>query len=392
MRRGVDYSDRHDAPRVAVLQRVLPRYRVSLFKALSNALDGSLRIFIGEDIKNSKVRSTNDFEGLDVVKLPTRHFVVRKRCLTNHFGLIAALKAFRPKVIVCEGESNILNYAKVLLYFRIFSPNTALVHWSLGGVPGEGAVQGLKRLLKLVLLSRFDSYIVYSSFGREALIRLGCDPKRITVAVNVSDTTTHLQAARRFGVNKAALRAELGLPNIFTAIYVGDFSKDKRVEVLLEVAARTTSESFNFLLIGDGQELETIREIIKERNLKNIFLPGRVSWEAIARYYLLSNVFILPGRGGMVISEAMAFGLPVLVHRADGTEFDLVQDNITGLRLKNGDVDEILLALEKFRTNPQMEIDFGWNGLNLVRYKFTIEHSSEAIKDACSKAIKLRKV
>ena len=38
----------------------------------------------------------------------------------------------------------------------------------------------------------------------------------------------------------------------------------------------------------------------------------------------MSNIFVLPGTGGLAINEAMAYGLPVICSEADGTEKDLV--------------------------------------------------------------------
>ena len=39
-----------------------------------------------------------------------------------------------------------------------------------------------------------------------------------------------------------------------------------------------------------------------------------------------ADVVVVPGRGGIVISEAMVHGVPVIVHQADGTEYELVHE------------------------------------------------------------------
>ena len=373
--------------RVAVLQRVLPQYRVALLKALSTEFDGALRIFIGKDISNSKVRSAKHFEGLDVVTLPTRHFLVGGRVLTNHIGLVNKLKEFRPDVIICEGESNILNYLKVILYFKVFSQQTVVIHWSLGGLPGAAPIGRLKQFSKRILLSLFDSYIVYSSFGKDALIRLNCDPKKITVAVNVSDTSKHIQQSLALAPRKHELRAKLGLPDQFTVIYVGDFSPDKRVELLIEAVVASRSNPFNMLLIGDGVKFDEIKQRVAEAKLDHVFMPGRLGWEALADYYVASDLFVLPGLGGMVISEAMAFGLPVLVHQADGCELDLVIQDETGYRLTTGDATEIYACIDALRQRPQKLAYLGASARSLVANTFTIKATAKSIQSAVFRSI-----
>ena len=63
-------------------------------------------------------------------------------------------------------------------------------------------------------------------------------------------------------------------------------------------------------------------------------------------------MLLITGRGWIVISEAMAFGLPVVVHQADGTEYDLVRNGVTGMRVSGAGVDDFREALEALRSDP----------------------------------------
>ena len=42
-------------------------------------------------------------------------------------------------------------------------------------------------------------------------------------------------------------------------------------------------------------------------------------------YFAAADLFVLPGTGGLAVQQAMAFGLPVVVAQADGTQSDLVR-------------------------------------------------------------------
>jgi len=297
---------------------------------------------------------------------------------------------FQPDVILCEGESNILSYFKAIWYRRSH-PGTGLIHWSLGGLPGSPITNPLKRIIKRYLLSKFDTFVVYSSYGKEKLIELGCPSDQIHVAVNVSDTKRHLASSRNLVLTKEQAREELCLPMAFTVLYAGTLDDDKRLEALIKALVDTSSPPCNLVVLGDGPLLSNLKSMAFELGLCHAFFPGRVSWGVMAKYYRAGDVFVLPGRGGMVMSEAMAHGLPVIVHQADGTEVDLVRDGVTGYRLDSGSPEAIRAAIKKLYSAPDVAAAMGIVGQKLVEQTYTLESMVKAIQAAAIQAIKQRK-
>lgn len=370
----------NDTIKLAILQRVCTGYRRDLFRKLSNADGFHVRVFIGQDVPNDKACSVDDLSGIDIVKHPTRFFPLGKHKLTWQRGLIKELEAFNPDVILCEGDSHVLGYLRAFWY-RKWHRNVALVHWSLGGLPGVTAKKSCPReQVRFMLQKHFDSFIVYSSFGCDAMRYLGHPDEKLFVATNVCDTDKHLLAASQLHHSPSQMRKQLDLPEQFTVIYVGVMGSNKKVEILLDVAGNSTGHTCNFVLAGDGPQLQKLRDIVSQRKLDNVFLPGRIS--DLPLYYRASNVLILPGRGGMVISEAMAHGLPVIVHQGDGTEYDLVIHNQTGLLLDSCDVAAFRQAIQYLAVNPDKACQMGVNGQQLIRQKFSISAMTEAILEA----------
>lgn len=375
--------------RIAILQRVLPAYRVHLFKIISANVANEVRIFIGEDLPDSKARSITNFGCLDVIKLPTRFFKFGARYLLEHRGLKNALATFDPDVIICEGESNFLSYLKAIWY-RKSNSRVALIHWSLGGLPGAPITNPVKHAVKRYLLSKFETFIVYSSYGRGELLNFGCSRDRIHVAVNVSNTQHHLIAYRDLALTREEVRNELCLPMKFTVLYAGTIEDDKRLETLIKALAEKSAPACNLVVLGDGPMLSDLKLMALELGLHHSFFPGSVSLEVMAKYYRAGDVFVLPGRGGMVISEAMAHGLPVIVHQADGVEFDLVQDGITGYRLDNNSAEAIRAAITKLWNAPEEAAAMGVAGQRLIERKYTSDSMAKAIQAAVVQAIKQR--
>ena len=376
--------------RLAVLQRVCTPYRVGLFQRLGNQPDYRLRLFVGDDVRGTKVRNTEDFGDLDVVRLPTRQWKLGSRVLVYHPTLWQQLDEYRPDVILCEGESNALNAIQAIAY-RFPHPRVGLTHWSLGGLPGvQDRKFELRNVLRRGFRKAFDSFVAYSSYGREVLMREGVRPDSIFVATNVADTTEQLRRAAELACTCSEARARLSLPDRFTVIYVGAMDHNKRLEVLLDTAAHLDANKFTFLLVGSGEFLDALRSSAAARGLQHVYFPGRVTTD-LPLYFRASNVLVLPGRGGMVISEALAHALPVVVHQADGTEFDLVQDGVTGIRLKNGDVEEFRHAILRLREDPELERRMGVRGQALVWERFTPENMVGQIVAAVECARKRRR-
>ena len=345
-------TDHEGGLRLAVLQRVCPDYRVALFSALSAPKSVEMRLFIGKDIPHSKVRSAAVLDGVPVTRLPTRFIRLRNRILPLHIGLIGELRRFRPAVILCEGESHFLGYLQAIYYRVRYAPTTALIHWCFITLPGRSQpTRSAVAVVKAHFRKYFDAFVVYSSFSKDRLTELGVDPRKVFVATNVGNVDKYLRLSSETEETATEARQMLGLPDRFTALYVGTLSRDKRPDLVLDVAARTQQDLYSFILAGDGELLHHLRRRVSREGLSNVQLPGNVT-KALSLYYRAADVLLVPGRGGIVISEAMAFGLPVVVHQADGTEYDLVRNGVTGVRVSGAGVEDFRTALEHLRADP----------------------------------------
>jgi phosphatidylinositol alpha 1,6-mannosyltransferase len=101
--------------------------------------------------------------------------------------------------------------------------------------------------------------------------------------------------------------------------YVGRLTPEKNVRLLVEVEKNliaTGQRNFHFLVIGEGCEGDWLR-----KNLKSGVFPGILRGAALAEAFASMDVFAFPSRTdtfGLVLLEAMASGVPVIVSPETG--------------------------------------------------------------------------
>ncbi len=135
---------------------------------------------------------------------------------------------------------------------------------------------------------------------------------------------------------------------LFTIGYVGRLTPEKNVEWFCELERRVAAGERNFrlLLIGDGSQREWLK-----RNLQFAELPGVLRGESLAAAYADMDVFVFPSRTdtfGLVILEAMASGVPVVVTPETGARVQ-VQDGVAGFLS-----DDFAASVLRFMRDPAL--------------------------------------
>ncbi len=118
--------------------------------------------------------------------------------------------------------------------------------------------------------------------------------------------------------------------NSFSIGYVGRLTPEKSVRQFVELEQRLLAagqRDFRLVLIGEGSEKEWLKS-----HLQSAELPGILRGEVLAEAFANMDVFVFPSRTdtfGLVLLEAMASGVPVMVSPEAGVRVD-VQHGGTG--------------------------------------------------------------
>jgi len=183
----------------------------------------------------------------------------------------------------------------------------------------------------------------------------GFDQESLFYGLNVVDNQWFSERVSNSLIEKNRLRRELDLPESFF-LGVGRFVKKKNWgDVLLayeQVYKNTKRKIPVLVLIGDGPEKLKLKKLVETRKIKGVIFRPFVSQEKICGYYSLSELLILASSSGetwgLVVNEAMACELPVLVSKQCGCASTLVHEGQNGFSFNTGDVEEMAAKMISF--------------------------------------------
>lgn len=169
----------------------------------------------------------------------------------------------------------------------------------------------------------------------------------------------------------------------FNIVYCGRLiplkGPDIAISILKELHQRGYVQA-RLHLIGDGDLMPQLKTQISEFQLDNdILLYGKLTQDKVKAILQDADVFILPGiydpnnhtaeTQGLVVQEAQAMGLPVIVSDAGGAKYGLIEGE-TGFVVKAGDVCAFADAIERFILMPNLKERMGEKGITYVKAKY----------------------
>lgn len=245
-----------------------------------------------------------------------------------------------------------------------------------------------KILLRNLYLRWFYRHVdAFCYIGEEArlhLVRRGISPNRMFFSPYCVDTELFTRERNKFA--RQEVRAELGIGSEQLVIaFSGKLIPRKAPILLLQAIAKLPDLSkITLIMVGEGPlraQVESLgRAILGER----FRVTGFVNQTQVGKYYAASDVFVLPSTydtWGLVVNEAMIFGLPAVVSTNVGCRRDLVMEGETGYSFHNGDADDLARCLARFQADPQLASRMGHQAAKRVA-QYSISNSGAGILQA----------
>ena len=173
-------------------------------------------------------------------------------------------------------------------------------------------------------------------------------------------------------------------------MFVGRIAEEKNIPFLLKNMKTIIKKcpKAKLLIVGDGPDLEAYKKLSeKHKILDNVVFTGKVPWENIPKYYLMSDVFVTASTSetqGLTVIEAMSASLPVICIN-DESFTTTVVDNLNGLIFE--DDKQYIKNITKIYNNKELLNRLRKGAVNTSNMH-TIKYFAERVLDVYNIAIK----
>jgi len=239
-----------------------------------------------------------------------------------------------------------------------------------GGFAGSG--RGFKETCKKHIIRGAKIYFSTSFSHDEYWKMYGAKPDKICrypfTSIRESDICSDYIEHEK----KQIIKDELGITAEIVILSVGQLIHRKGYDVLLK-ASRYLCNT-DIYIIG-GQPTAEYIKIIEELGLINVHFIDFKSKQELKKYFLMSDLFVLPTREdcwGLVINEAMSNGLPVITTDKCVAGLELITNYENGFIIP---VDDEITFAEKVNLligNSGLRIKMAYSSINKIK-EFTIE-------------------
>jgi len=304
-------------------------------------------------------------------------------------GVVPALVRLRPSVVVVSGWST-------------FAAQAAVSWCRLEGVPyvlvveshDEGPRAGWRRAVKGSVVPRVvrgaSGVLVTGTLARRSMVARGAPPERVRVFANTIDAEDFGRRADELAPRRDELREALGASaEDVLVLSVARLVPEKGLDTLIRAVALARDDRLLPVLAGSGPERDRLRRLADELGVR-LRLTGDVEWERVVELYAAADVFALLSERepwAVVVNEAAACGLPLVLSERVGAAHDLLRDGENGALVAAGDAEAAAVALRRLAADADLRGTLGARSRELARgwgYEPSVEGFLAAVREAVS--------
>jgi glycosyltransferase involved in cell wall biosynthesis len=255
------------------------------------------------------------------------------------------LRAFDPE-IVHVFQPIVAGNAGLLIAKQMRIPAVASLHLDLARIThhyGLGSIEPIVNLAARIVFNTADTALAPSRLMQSEMQQRGI--RKVALWGRGVD-------AQRFNPRwrTDTMRETLsnGHPEDIILLYVGRLSPEKQLMQLRTVLENVPGT--RLALVGDGPDRTKLEQHFA--GLPVVFM-GYQQGDALCQAYASADVFVFTSAletFGLVVTEAMAAGLPVVASRVGGVE-DVVSEGINGCTFEVGDTEALIDGVRRITAN-----------------------------------------
>jgi glycosyltransferase involved in cell wall biosynthesis len=346
--------------RIAFIHEEVDPYRISFYEKLNKSRDINPAVFYcekahpyrGGDVKLGKSFLFSEILPGSLIKIP---FLQRE--MKFNPGIWRKLSEGNFDCVAVGGYYH-LTMLLSILWALTHSVPYAIISESHLLNPRNIWKSFFKRILLPFIIKRAAFLLPLGALQAEYLIHYGAKVKDIYYFPNTADVDFFIKESDRYRKKKRELKKELGIKSKYIVLYVGRLTEEKGIFTLLKgfKEAKSSYDSVTLLIVGDGKIRDSLEAFVSKRNIDSVRFEGFIRNPELPRYYAIADIFVLPSSSepwGVVVTEAMASALPVILSDKVGCRGDLLKVDKNGFYFENYKSRQLASYIKRFFENPE---------------------------------------
>ncbi|WP_261291007.1 glycosyltransferase family 4 protein [Paraclostridium sordellii] len=298
-------------------------YRVDFFSELSKGIDLTVW-FENEKVNYRQWKSEIENKNFKYKFLNFKD----NKLLKNMLNLISSFKKEKYDLYIVGGYATPIGILSII-YLKITGKKFILN--ADGGFIKEESKKNY--LIKKFFISSADYWISSGSNCNIYLEHYGAEKAKIFEYpfASIAYSKEDLQPISK--IEEQKLKKTYNLNDI-VILSVGSFIYRKGLDILIKafeiVKLNSPELKISLVLIGGGELKKDYLNYISSKSIEDVTIIDFLDKDELIKFYKLSDLFILPTREdiwGLVVNEAMEFGLPIISSDKAGAAYDLIRDN-----------------------------------------------------------------
>lgn len=323
--------------KILFLTNVPSPYRVDFFNELGKYCD--LTVLFDRDNVAYRDKGWLSFSALNFKSIILKGWNVKNTKIS--FEIFQYLNDSHFDVIIIGGYSTFTGLVSVL-YLKL--RNIPFILNTDGGIIKNDNY--IVYFIKKLLISKATAWLSSGLSTSKYLVHYGANEKRIYQYTFTSLKEEDILKNHVLPIDKDFIKEKLGIKESRIILSVSRFIPIKGNDVIIE-SLKGLGDNVGLYIVG-GKPPKEYLDLREKLALTNVYFVDFMTKADLKNYYLAADIFVLATRydaWGLVINEAMSFGLPVITTDRCVAGLELIENHENGYIIPCDNADLLRLKI-----------------------------------------------
>jgi glycosyltransferase involved in cell wall biosynthesis len=368
-------------PRVAIITNIIPHYRADFYRRLFSSTEFDCHVFCQDAIPGTNIDTAGHM-------FPGQVTLVKAVSASNERVSWQTLPyaKIRANFDVCFIYGNPRVVSGVLLSCVLRVLRIPVVIWGQAHTAGASWIS---EGIRLAWWRAFANLFVYNDAEVSYLRERGFT-RQLIVGMNngLDQSQLGAAAAKWTHARLARWRSAEGLERKIMLLSCARLVRKNRFDLVIDALSRLleAEPALTWCVLGDGPERQPLEDRAKQRGVAHAirWMGPLYDEEALAPWFMSSQVLVHPGAIGLTMLHAFGYGLPVITHddrSQQMPEIAALRGGTNGVLFRQGDVNSLVETLVGILKAPGVRSRLSEAALRTAREEFNTEVMAERFTD-----------